>query len=339
MKNSATISDVARAAKTGKTSVSRYLNGEQHRLSDALRLRIEQAIRGLNYRPNQMARGLKRGRTRLIGVIIADITNPYSIEILGGIESTCREHGYTLLVCNANNETELEAHYLKLLYSYQVEGIIINAVGIREFSFGQHPHPTIPTVLIDRKITGQALDMVGLDNHQATQLCVQHLLHQGFQALLFLSEPVACVNTRRERQHVFHTLLQKHPDIAAESRQIALTAPSGELDALINTFQHRYKKSPCAIVSANGAIALHIARALKRLSLVPGKDIGLLSFDELPWADLVSPGITTLQQPTTLIGQAALKRLILRIQGSADAPADKLFPGRLNFRGSTQISN
>ena len=83
----ATISDVAKAAKTGKTSISRYLNGEKHLLSDALLARIEQAIADLDYRPSLMARGLKRGRTRLIGLIIADITNPYSVNVLSGIEA------------------------------------------------------------------------------------------------------------------------------------------------------------------------------------------------------------------------------------------------------------
>lgn len=91
----ATISDVAKAAKTGKTSISRYLNGEKHLLSDALLARIEQAIADLDYRPSLMARGLKRGRTRLIGLIIADITNPYSVNVLSGIEAACREKGFT----------------------------------------------------------------------------------------------------------------------------------------------------------------------------------------------------------------------------------------------------
>jgi len=124
-----TISDVAKAARTGKTSISRYLNGEQHLLSVGLRERIEQAITTLNYHPSQMARGLKRGRTRLIGLIIADITNPYSVDILSGIEAACREKGFTPLVCNTNNKLEQEQHYLDLLDSYQVEGIIVNAVG------------------------------------------------------------------------------------------------------------------------------------------------------------------------------------------------------------------
>lgn len=107
----ATISDVAKAAKTGKTSISRYLNGEKHLLSDDLLSRIEKAIAELDYRPSLMARGLKHGRTRLIGLIIADITNPYSVNVMSGIEAACREKGFTLLVCNTNNELDRELHY------------------------------------------------------------------------------------------------------------------------------------------------------------------------------------------------------------------------------------
>ncbi|WP_254891389.1 LacI family DNA-binding transcriptional regulator, partial [Cronobacter sakazakii] len=145
-----TISDVARAAKTGKTSVSRYLNGEKHLLSDALLARIEQAIAQLDYRPNQMARGLKRGRTRLIGLIIADITNPYSVNVLSGIEAACREKGFTPLVCNTNNALDQELHYLDLLRSYQVEGIVVNAVGMREEGLNRLQQSALPMVLIDR---------------------------------------------------------------------------------------------------------------------------------------------------------------------------------------------
>ena len=159
-----TISDVAKAAQTGKTSISRYLNGEKHLLSDALLARIEAAIAELDYRPSLMARNLKRGRTRLIGLIIADITNPYSVNVLSGIEAACREKGFTPLVCNTNNEVNQELHYLDLLRSYQVEGIVVNAVGMREEGLQRLQQSALPMVLIDRKIPDFSCDVVGLDN-------------------------------------------------------------------------------------------------------------------------------------------------------------------------------
>ena len=97
----ATISDVAREAGTGKTSISRYLNGEMSVLSADMRTRIAAAIERLDYQPNQMARGLKRGRNRLIGMLLADLTNPYSVEVLQGVEAACSALGYMPLICHA----------------------------------------------------------------------------------------------------------------------------------------------------------------------------------------------------------------------------------------------
>lgn len=330
----ATISDVARTAKTGKTSVSRYLNGEQHLLSDDLRGRIERAIAELNYHPSQMARGLKRGRTRLIGLIIADITNPYSVHVLSGIEAACREQGFTPLVCNTNNEIDRELHYLDLLRSYQVEGIVVNAVGMREDGLNRLQQSALPMVLIDRKIPDFACDVVGLDNLQATACAAEHLIEQGFEAILFLSEPIGMVNTRRERLRAFQDTLARHPDIIAESGEVPLQ-DAEMLDATLRAFHARRRGMRKAVISANGALTLQVARSLRRLGLNWGSDIGLLGFDELEWAELAGVGISTLKQPTRDIGYAAVNQVIRRIEGNDEPVRELTFSGELIVRGST----
>lgn len=331
----ATISDVARTANTGKTSVSRYLNGEEHLLSPDLKTRIEQAIDALNYRPSQMARGLKRGRTRLIGLIIADITNPYSVDVLSGIEAACRARGFTLLMCNTNNEVDLEQHYLQLLSSYQVEGIVVNAVGMHEVVLNRLQQSMLPMVLIDRKIPDFACDVVGLNNQEAACNATRHLLDNGYNALLFLSEPLGSVNTRRERLRAFFATAGAAPDAIAENAEAPLHQPE-PLDRALLDFYQRHAGRRVAVVAANGALTLQVARALQRLELVWGKDIGLLGFDELEWAALAGVGITTLRQPTWQIGYAALEQVITRIDGS-DAPIrDQVFSGELIVRGSSQ---
>jgi LacI family kdg operon repressor len=198
----ATISDVAKAAKTGKTSISRYLNGEKHLLSDDLLARIEKAIAELDYRPSLMARGLKHGRTRLIGLIIADITNPYSVNVLSGIEAACREKGFTLLVCNTNNELDQELHYLDCCAATRWRGSWSTRSDARD-GLNRLQQSALPMVLIDRKIPEFACDVVGLDNTQAATTATEHLVEKGFEALLFLSEPLGSVNTRRERLSAF----------------------------------------------------------------------------------------------------------------------------------------
>ncbi|KOC88343.1 LacI family DNA-binding transcriptional regulator [Winslowiella iniecta] len=330
----ATISDVAKAANTGKTSVSRYLNGEQHVLSDDLKQRIETAIASLDYRPSQMARGLKRGRTRLIGLIIADITNPYSVDVLSGIEAACRAQGFTLLVCNTNNEVDQERHYLQLLSSYQVEGIVVNAVGMREEALNMLQQSLLPMVLIDRKIPDFACDVVGLNNTEAATAATEHLLANGYQAILFVSEPLGLVNTRLERLEAFKSTAQRHPQAIAEQAEVALSQ-GAKLDNILQDFYQRHQYHRCALMVVNGALTLQVARSLRRLNLHWGKDIGLLGFDELEWAELAGVGITTLKQPTWQLGYTALEQVIRRIEGSEDPIREQMFSGELVVRGST----
>jgi LacI family kdg operon repressor len=124
-----TMLDVAQHAGVSKASVSRFIGEDRALLSDAIALRIEHAIEQLGYRPNQMARGLKRGRTRLIGMLVADIRNPYSIAVMHGVETACRRHGYSLVVCNTDRDDEQERQHLAALRSYNIEGLIVNTLG------------------------------------------------------------------------------------------------------------------------------------------------------------------------------------------------------------------
>lgn len=329
----ATIKEVANTAKTGKTSVSRYLNGERHLLSDALKQRIERAISQLNYQPSQMARSLKSGQTRLIGLILADITNPYSVEVMRGVEAACREQGLTLLVCNTDNQLNQEQHYLQLLSSYRVDGIVVNAVGMCEEIISTLQQAHLPMVLIDRKVAQFSCDVVGLNNTEATTLVTDHLLKQGFEAILFLSEPFT-VNTRLDRLHAFLERMQQHPQHIAEQGELSLNDTSA-LDTLLQDFVVRHQHKRKAVLSANGALTLSIARAMRRLGIVWGPDIGLLGFDELEWAELAGVGITTLKQPTYDIGFSALQQLVTRIQGNQEPVREFVFSGELIVRGST----
>lgn len=331
----ATISDVAKAAKTGKTSVSRYLNGEQQLLSDNLKSRIAQAISDLNYSPSQMARSLKHGRTKLIGLLIADITNPYSIEVMGGIETACRDNGFTLLICNTNNELHLEQHYLQLLSSYQVEGIIVNAANMQETAFDCIQHTAIPLTLIDRKVKNYDYDVVGLDNQLGAITLTQHLLDNGYRALLFISEPLAQVNTRRERLEGFHSAVAGYDEVSVENLEVTLQQMA-QLTHVLSDFIQRHPSQPCAVITANGGLMLQVTKALQTLELEWGKDIGLASFDEMNWSSIAGCGITTLQQPTHQIGYSAFENIHTRIRNLEHPAQETRFEGRLITRKSSQ---
>ncbi|EDZ98734.1 transcriptional regulator, LacI family [Burkholderia sp. H160] len=341
----ATITDVAREAGTGKTSISRYLNGEMNVLSPELRARIEAAIARLDYQPNQMARGLKRGRNRLIGMLLADLTNPYSVEVLQGVEAACHALGLMPLICHAANEVEMERRYLQLLTTYRVEGVIVNALGVREETLRPVGEGGIPAVLVDRRVEGLVADMVGLDNVAAAELGTRHLLEQGFEHIWFVVQPFERVSSRQLRVEAFdramrgdgrargHTLVLDLADADALERGLA------ELDRAIDSLNGDGAglagASPrVALFAANAPVALRLALHLKaRYGAHWQTRVALLSIDDPDWAELA--GISTIRQPTYDIGYRAVEFLHERIEGAQTGARDCLLPGELIVRAST----
>lgn len=331
-----TISDVAKLAGTGKTSISRYLNGELAILSDDIKARIADAIKQLDYRPNQMARSLKKGSTKLIAFILPDITNPYSIEVMQGLEAACQQHGYTLLVCNTHRDSEREKYYLQLLIGYNVDGVVIHPVQDSALFLTQYP---FPIVLVDRKINKFNTDFVGLDNIQSATLATQYLIDSGFEAILFLTEAVKGISTRIDRINTFKKIMKNSSNMVGEIVEISVNNSStdeSELEQQIRQFCQKHRGMRKAIVSINGSITLRISLAMKNLNLVWGKDIGFLGFDDPKWAAVVGDGITSIRQPTYQIGNAAFTLLLARIEGKQDKPQELLFSGELIIRNSTK---
>jgi LacI family transcriptional regulator, kdg operon repressor len=330
----ATITDVAREAGTGKTSISRYLNGEMSVLSPDLRERIEAAIARLDYRPNQMARGLKRGRNRLIGMLLADLTNPYSVEVLQGVEAACHTLGYMPLICHAANEIDMERRYLQLLTTYRVEGVIVNALGVKEALLQGFAQGGIPVVLVDRSVEGIVTDMVGLDNHAAVGLATRHLVAEGFDELLFIVQPVTHVSSRRLREAAFRETVA-----ALQARGATLvidladaSAALDELDARVSAAQAAGRR--VALFAANGPVALRVAVHLKaRYGADWQAHVALMSIDDSEWAQLA--GMTTVRQPTGDIGRRAVEFLHERLGGATMPARECLLPGELIVRAST----
>ena len=142
------------------------------------------------------------------------------------------------------------------------------------------------------------------------------------------------MNTRRERLSAFRATLQRYAGIVAENAEVPLN-DGAMLDTVLRQFHSRHRGMRKALISANGALTLQVARALKRIDLVWGSDIGLLGFDELEWAELAGVGITTLKQPTWQIGYAAVEQVVRRIEGTNDPICERVFSGELIVRGST----
>ncbi|WP_053120317.1 LacI family DNA-binding transcriptional regulator [Pseudomonas sp. P1.31] len=324
-----TMLDVAERAGVSKASVSRFIGEDRALLSDAIALRIEQAIDELGYRPNQMARGLKRGRTRLIGMLVADIRNPYSIAVMHGVETACRAHGYSLVVCNTDRDDEQERQHLALLRSYNIEGLIVNTLGHHRDELHEL-HREMPMVLVDRKVDGLDSDMVGLNNPHAVEMALTHLEQRGYQEVLLVTEPYDGTSSRIERVSSFQQQIAQRSKLTG-----AVLETSDDLAAELQTFLKTSSAGPKALFCANGVAALASTRALKEIGCRLFEDVGLIALDDLDWYPLVGSGITALAQPTEEIGARAFECLLKRLRGD-DAAARVLdFAPVLVERGST----
>ena len=282
-----------------------------------------------------MAQALKRGRSRLIGLVVADVTNPFSVAVLRGAEKACQEAGYLVMLFNLGNESGRERQAIEALASYQVEGFILNRVGDDAAAMAEAARKARPMVLVDRRNDSLSADFVSLDNPSATRMAMAHLVDAGFRHVLFVTEPLEDVSSRHERAAAFRSLA-----LAAGIHGEVL-AHDGD-DATLRAALARFRTDAAAqgrlaaVFSGNAVTTLRVATVVAGLGWQWGHDLGFVGFDETEWAALVGPGLTTVAQPTDALGRAAVECLLQRLQGATHPPREILLPGRLVLRGSSR---
>jgi LacI family kdg operon repressor len=331
----ATIADVARRAGVSKATVSRFLNHRETLLSTEIARRVEIAVSDLRYVPSPMAQALKRGRSRLIGLVVADITNPYSVAVLRGAEQACRDAGYLVMLFNLGNESQRESVGIRALSSYQVEGFILNTMGHDAGAVVETARQGKPVVLVDRLHQGLDVDFVSLDNRHAISLCARHLLDAGYRDLLMVTEPLGTVSSRAERSVAFQSFIAARADKVEGRIFESDTVNSQALVQALRALRARAGKALPAIISNNAVVTLRIVAAIAQLGWALGSDIGLIGIDETEWAPYVGPGISTVSQPTDELGRLAAQCVIERLQGLDVPPRTTLLPGVLTPRGSS----
>jgi LacI family kdg operon repressor len=332
----ATIADVARQAGVSKATVSRFLNHRDTLLTPEIAARVEAAIAALGYTPSPMAQALKRGRSRLIGLVVADITNPFSIAVLRGAEKACQEAGYLVMLFNLGNAGERERDGIGALASYQVEGFILNTLGADPVAAGELARHGKPAVLVDRKHAALQSDFVSLDNADAVHQAVAHLLGNGWRELLYITEPVAGVSSRVERDTAFRAAMAGQAKGVGGTVLELADGADGALDQALRDLKRRAGRRPAAVLASNALVTLRVASAVARLGWTFGAEIGFVGFDDTEWAPLVGDGLTTIAQPTDDIGRVAASCLLERLQGRALPPRQILLAGRLVERGSSR---
>lgn len=334
----ATIADVAKEAGVSKATVSRFLNHRERLLSPDIAARVEAAVAKLAYRPSPMAQALSHGRSRLIGLIVADITNPYSVAVLRGAEKACQDAGYLVMLFNLGNDVDREREAINALTGYQVDGFILNTLGRGADLVDADALHGKPAVLVDRRHVGMHTDFVSLDNPSAMKAACGHLADGGWRELLYVTEPLKGVSSRRERTAAFRAWAAANaPRVAGEVFES--TAEDVEaLEAALRALRRRARGTRrAAVIAGNAVVTLRVATTMARLGWQFGHELGFVGFDDPEWASLIGPGLSTIAQPTDAIGRTAAACLIERLQGLDAAPRQMLLPGELVVRGSSAV--
>lgn len=304
-----TINDVAARAGVSTATVSRVLNGKST-VDQGLADRVWGAAKELGYRRNGLARNLRRRSTAVLALIISDVENPFFTAIARGVEDIAQEAGYSVVLCNSDDDAGKEARYVDVAVSEQVAGVIVSPTTAAA-NFAPLHGAGVPIVAVDRPARGPSTDSVLVDSRLGARNATEHLLVQGYSTVACLTGPKG-VRTADDRAAGHRDALRA----AGVRAPAALTVrseyrASGARTATAALFERPSR--PDAVLVANNAMALGVLQALRELGLGAGPDVGVVTFDDAPWATLTDPPLTVVAQPAYDVGSRAAAMLLDRI--------------------------
>lgn len=322
------IKDVARIAGVSTATVSRVLGNSAH-IKEKTRQRVMEAVEQLNYRPNLIARSLRVQKSAKIGLVVSDIRNPFFTAISRAVEDSAYDQGYSVLMCNTDENPEKEEMYLNLLHDENVAGIIFSPT--QQFSARLKSYKTnIPFVIIDRIVKGGQVDMVLLDNVTAAYELTIHLIENGYRKLAGLFGNTS--TTGQERNKGFRKALNEHLLKPLAESFIPPRIHNGyeTVSALLDQTD-----IPDAIFTSNSLLTAGAFQAIRNHKLRVPEDVAIVGFDETTWGAMVEPPITLIAQPTEEIGRTATELLFQRIKEPTRSPKTVILKGTLIARGSS----
>lgn len=330
------IKDIAAEAGVSPATVSRYLNNRPGQMTEETRARIAAVIKRTGYRPRAAARNLRSSRTNLIGVILADIANPFSSAMLEGLFVSAAARGCSLMTAISGNDPAKEAESLTRLIDAGVDGLVVNTCGGNDKAIAAAAG-RLPVVLLDRDVTDGGIDLVTSNNRELVADLVDALASAGSERLCLLTEASDDSPVRRERAEAFADELSRC-GLAGEVVTLANGGATGvsRLDETIRG--HAGKK--LGLIAVNGLVFLRLTEALAP-SLPAGLKIA--TFDDYPWNHVLFGGVTTAAQDTLTIAERVVELLSEHIDivtttvGDAAKLAPKRIevPGHIEHRAST----
>lgn len=314
-----TIRDVARLAEVSLGTVSKVIN-KKGVVSPQLTQRVLHAMEVLDYHPDQIARSLKVRQSQTIGMVIPDITNPFFTEVIRGVENEARAHGYSLILCDSNEDPILEQANLNTLFSRRVDGVLL-APTDAQTAQDRLTRRRFPVVFFDRIPPGFTGSAVVTDNLGAAFEATQHLISLGHRRLAIIAGRLNLSNGL-DRLEGFRKALQQ---AALPLRDEYLRHGDFQLESgyRCGLALLQLAVPPTAIFCCNNQMTLGLMRALVEMGLSCPGHVSVLGFDDFEWAAIFNPRLTTVAQPSFQVGKQAMQMLLRRMEAAKEGSQDE----------------
>lgn len=311
-----TIKDVARIANVSITTVSHTINGTR-KVSDELRSRVYEAMEVLGYQQNSLARGLRLGETRTIGIIIPDNSNPFFADIARYIENAGFENGYSAILCNSDDLPEKELAYIQVLIEKQVDGIIFITAGKNNQSIERLQKSHIPVVIVDRHFEAADMDEVFVDNYRGAFEAAKHLITLGHRRIGLISGPsVTDTSSSRVagyRDALFQSGIAYDDSIIFPGNFRPESGRQGVRRLMGND------NPPTAVFCLNDMMAVAAINELQKMGIRVPQDVSVIGYDDVGILSELADDLTTVHQPIDQMAAIASRMVIGRIQNKEKA--------------------
>ncbi|EGT5207139.1 TPA: ribose operon transcriptional repressor RbsR [Cronobacter sakazakii] len=307
----ATMKDVARLAGVSTSTVSHVINKDRF-VSEAIRLRVEEAIRTLNYAPSALARSLKLNQTRTIGMLITASSNPFFSELVRGVERSCFERGYSLVLCNTDGDEQRMNRNLETLLQKRVDGLLLLCTETHQPSPAiMKRYPAIPTVMMDWSPFDGGSDVIQDNSLLGGDIATRYLIDKGYTRIACVTGPLDKTPARL-RLEGYRTAMQRAGLPVAEGYEVIGDFEfAGGLRAMQSLLA--LPEPPQAVFMGNDAMAVGAYQALYQAGLRIPQDIALVGYDDIELASYMTPPLTTIHQPKDELGELAIDVLIHRM--------------------------
>lgn len=322
---------MATLAGVHPSTVSRALHRADLPLRDETRRKVLAAVERLEYRPSVLARGLRLQRTRTLGMLVPDITNPFFPPIIRGAEEAARDRGYELVLCNTDDVADRETASLRVLRERQADGLLIATSRMADATVSSVRRERFPFVLVNRGSRSTADHSVEVDNDTAARGVVAHLAALGHRRIAHIAGPLT-TTTGAERAAGYRAAMREH---GLDDEIIVVEATAYSQEAGRAAAETLLARRPTALFAANDLLAIGALQALRAARLRVPAEVSLVGVNDIPLAGLIDPPLTTMRVPQREMGEIAARMLIALLEGERVERPHVLLGTELIVRGST----